>query len=45
MVINREEEMQSIEDGFTRPLGVAGTSVFAKPVDIILGGYRYVGCS
>lgn len=45
MVINREEEMQIIEDSFTRPLGVAGTSVFAKPVDLLLGGYGHVGCS
>ena len=45
MVINREEEKQSIEDSFTRPLGVAGTSVFVKPVELLLGGYGHVGCS
>ena len=45
MVINREEEKQSIEDSFTRHLGVAGTSVFVKPVDLLLGGYGHVGCS
>ena len=28
-----------------RPLGVAGTSVFVKPVDLLLGGYGHVGCS